>query len=407
MPKEIFEELWNTIIVQKIPWKGQLKNKKKDGSYYWIDTIINPILDMDENIIEFIAIRKDITEHKLIEKHFQNELDSKNISFQEVLNLAKQYELAINESTILSRANLNGKITYVNDKFCEISGYSAEESIGNNHSMVQHEDTPNSVFQELWENIKVGKPWRGILKNKSKVGEAYWVDTTIVPITDHNDELIEYMAIRHDLTELFDLHKEIEDTQAEVIYKMGEIGETRSKETGNHVKRVAEYSRLLALLYGLSKESANKLFTASPMHDIGKVGIADAILKKPGKLTDEEFEIMKTHTEIGYSILKGSKREVLKAAAVVAHEHHEKWDGSGYPRGLKGDEIHIYARITSLADVFDALGSERCYKKSWDDERIFALLKEESGKYFDPKLVELFFDNFLEFDDIRTKYKDN
>lgn len=407
MSKEVFEELWNTIIIQKRPWKGQLKNRKKDGSFYWVDTIVNPILDIDENIIEFIAIRKDITEHKLIEKHFQNELDSKNISFQQVLKLAKQYELAINESTILSRANLNGKITYVNDKFCEISGYSAEELIGKNHNMVKHEDTPASVFQDLWETIKRRKPWRGILKNKSKNEHAYWVDTTIVPITDHNNELTEYMAIRHDLTELFDLHKEIEDTQAEVIYKMGEIGETRSKETGNHVKRVAEYSRLLALLYGLSKESANKLFTASPMHDIGKVGIADSILKKPGKLTDDEFEIMKTHAEIGYSILKGSKREVLKAAAVVAHEHHEKWNGNGYPRGLKGEEIHIYARITSLADVFDALGSERCYKKAWDDERIFALLKEESGEYFDPKLVELFFDNFLEFDNIRVKYKDN
>jgi len=406
MSKEIFVDLWNTISVEKKPWKGEVKNKKKDGSFYWVDTIINPILDIDGNVMEFIGIRKDITEHKLVENHFKNELHTKDISFQQVLKLSKQYELAINESNILSRANLDGTITYVNDKFCEISGYSKEESIGRNHSIVRHPDTHDHIFQELWTTIKAGNPWKGIIKNKSKNGKAYWVDTTIVPIVDHNDKITEYMAIRHDLTELFDLHKEIEDTQAEVIYKMGEIGETRSKETGNHVKRVAEYSRLLAILYGIDKEKANILFTASPMHDIGKVGISDSILKKPGRLTEEEFEIMKTHVEIGYNILKGSKREVLQAASIVAYEHHERWDGTGYPQGSKGEDIHIFGRITALADVFDALGTVRCYKEAWSDEEIFKLLEEESGKHFDPKLVELFFDNFEKFNEIRKKYKD-
>jgi len=407
MPKEIFFDLWNTISIEKKPWKGQIKNRKKDGSFYWVDTIINPILDTDNNVIEFIAIRKDITEHKLIEKHFKNELHTKDISFQQVLKLSKQYELAINESNILSRTNLSGTITYVNNKFCETSGYSKEEIIGRNHSILRHPDTHDYLLQELWATIKDGKLWKGIIKNKAKNGTTYWVDTTIVPILDKNNNITEYMAIRHDLTELFNLHKEIEETQKEVIYKMGEIGETRSKETGNHVKRVAEYSRLLAILYGIDKEKANILFTASPMHDIGKVGIPDSILKKPGRLTKEEFEIMKTHVEIGYNILKGSTREVLQTAAIVANEHHEKWDGSGYPQGLKDENIHIFGRITALADVFDALGSERCYKEAWKDEEIFKLLKEESGKHFDPKLIELFFDNFEKFDEIRKKYKDN
>ena len=202
------------------------------------------------------------------------------------------------------------------------------------------------------------------------------------------------------------LNEEIEDTQKEVVFTMGAIGESRSKETGNHVKRVAEYSRLLAILYGIDKEKANILFTASPMHDIGKVGISDSILKKPGRLTEEEFEIMKTHVEIGYNILKGSKREVLQAASIVAYEHHERWDGTGYPQGSKGEDIHIFGRITALADVFDALGTVRCYKEAWSDEEIFKLLEEESGKHFDPKLVELFFDNFEKFNEIRQKYKD-
>ena len=133
------------------------------------------------------------------------------------------------------------------------------------------------------------------------------------------------------------------------------------------------------------------------MHDAGKIGIPDSILNKPGKLTEDEFRIMQNHTVMGYDILKGSQRPILKAAAVVAHEHHEKWNGKGYPRGLAGEDIHIYGRIVALADVFDALGSDRCYKAAWPNERIFSLLREERGNHFDPVLIDLFFDNLDEF----------
>ena len=187
---------------------------------------------------------------------------------------------------------------------------------------------------------------------------------------------------------------------------MGSIGESRSKETGNHVKRVAEYSKIFALNYGLSEEEAELFRQASPMHDIGKVGIPDSILKKPAKLTEEEMLVMKTHAEIGFSMLNHSERPLLKAASIVAYEHHEKWDGSGYPQGLSGENIHIYGRITAIADVIDALGSDRCYKKAWEDEKIFALLKEEKAKHFDPKLVDIFFDNKDEFLLIRDSNKD-
>ena len=193
------------------------------------------------------------------------------------------------------------------------------------------------------------------------------------------------------------LNKEIEATQREVVFTMGAVAEKRSKETGYHVKRVAEYSFILARLYGLSLEESLRLKNASPMHDIGKLGIPDAILNKPGKLTDEEFEIMKTHTKIGYEMLKHSKRPILKTAAIVAHEHHERWDGKGYPRGLRGEEIHIYGRITAVADVFDALGSDRVYKKAWPVEKIINLFKEERGRQFDPVLVDLFLDNLEHF----------
>jgi len=202
------------------------------------------------------------------------------------------------------------------------------------------------------------------------------------------------------------LSKEIEDTQREVVFTMGSIGESRSKETGNHVKRVAEYSKLLALAYGLPETEAELLKQASPMHDIGKVAIPDAILNKPGRFDENERYIMEKHAELGYHMIKNSERPLLKAAAIVAYQHHEKWDGSGYPNKISGEDIHIYGRITALADVFDALGSDRVYKKAWSDERIFSLIKEERGRHFDPKLVDIFFDRLDEILLVRDTYKD-
>ncbi len=202
------------------------------------------------------------------------------------------------------------------------------------------------------------------------------------------------------------LEAEIEETQKEVVFTMGAIGESRSKETGNHVKRVAEYSKILALASGMDENEAELFKQASPMHDIGKIAVPDAILKKPGPFNEYERKIMNKHAELGYQMIKHSSRPLLKAAAIVAHEHHEKWDGTGYPRGLKGEEIHIYGRITALADVFDALGSDRVYKRAWPDENIFKLIREESGKHFDPELVDLFFKNLDKVLEVREKFKD-
>ncbi len=202
------------------------------------------------------------------------------------------------------------------------------------------------------------------------------------------------------------LTEEIQDTQREVVFTMGAIGESRSKETGNHVKRVAEYSKILALAIGMEKEEAELLKQASPMHDIGKVAIPDEILKKPGRFTKSERKIMETHARLGYEMIRHSKRPLLQAASIVAYEHHEKWDGSGYPRGLSGEDIHIYGRITALADVFDALGSDRVYKKAWPLEKIFKLIKEERGKHFDPRLVDAFFENIDEILKVRDRFKD-
>ncbi len=189
------------------------------------------------------------------------------------------------------------------------------------------------------------------------------------------------------------LNQEVEDTQKEILFTLGEVAEARSQETGHHVKRVAEIAKLLALGYGLSLEEAEGLRLAAPIHDVGKLAIPDAILNKPGKLTVEEFSIMKTHSPIGYEMLKNSKRSILKLGALIALQHHERYDGTGYPQGLKGEDIHIYGRIVALADVFDALSSVRVYKKAWSLEEILTYIQEQRGAHFDPRLVDIFMEN--------------
>jgi len=322
------------------------------------------------------------------------------------ISLLNEYKNAVDRSSIVSKTDKSGRITYANDKFCAISGFTREELLGKPHNIVRHTDMPKAAFRDMWSTILAKKPWFGIVKNRTKNGGEYIVEATINPILNHDGEIEEFIAIRNDITRVVKLHEDLEHTQEDLIYRMGEIGETRSKETGFHVKRVAKYSELLAKYYGLDEQEIKYLRTASPMHDIGKVGIPDSVLNKPGKLTQEEWKIMQTHANIGFELFRDSEKQLLQTAATIAHQHHEKWDGSGYPRGLSGQDIHIYGRITAIADVFDALGSDRCYKKAWDDERIFQLLKEERGKHFDPDLIDIFFNHLDEFLQIRNFYNE-
>lgn len=344
----------------------------------------------------------------LNEKLFQSidllEKDSKLLT--DAINTSELYKAALEKSNIIIRVSLDKKITYTNNLFNELSGYKKNELLGKPYTFLQEPTVKEEEINNMFAEVDKKGVWKGTLCNLSKENKLFYNISTIVPIKDKKGKTFEYMGIRQDITELINIHKEVEETQRNIIYKMGEIAETRSKETASHVKRVSLYSKDLALLYGLSKKEAEILFTASPMHDIGKLGIPDEILKKTGKLTEEEFEIMKTHSQLGYDILKDSNEVILKAAAIVALEHHERWDGNGYPNGLKGEDIHIYGRITAVADVFDALGSTRVYKKAWQDKDIFAYLLEQKGKHFDPRLINLFLSNINIFIETRDKYID-
>lgn len=201
------------------------------------------------------------------------------------------------------------------------------------------------------------------------------------------------------------LYNTIKKSQEKLILKLSSAAEFKDNDTSEHTKRVGLYAKLIAEHYGMSDEDVELIHLTSPMHDTGKIGIADSILLKPGRLDDDEIKIMKTHSMIGYDLLY-DEDIMLKTAGIIAKEHHEKYDGSGYPDGLKGKEINLFARITAIVDVFDALTSVRSYKTAWSFEDAIQYLKEGSGKHFDPELINIFIEQEKDVRKIYSLYKD-
>jgi len=196
----------------------------------------------------------------------------------------------------------------------------------------------------------------------------------------------------------------IHETRLQVVRHLGRAAEYRDNETGLHIIRMSNIASLLAKAVGMSNYECDLVLNASPMHDIGKIGIPDYILLKPGKLEADEWAVMQTHVQIGADILAGDGSELMVMAHDIALTHHEKWNGKGYPNGLKGEEIPLVGRVTSIADVFDALTSERPYKKAWSIDEAISFIKSEAGEHFDPKLVELFIENLKDIVVIKEKY---
>jgi len=225
------------------------------------------------------------------------------------------------------------------------------------------------------------------------------------------DQLIKYA---HDLVKIYEsekdkrkdletAHQELQEAYLDTINRLVLASEYKDEDTGDHIVRMARYSALIAEKLGLPARDVQNILYAAPMHDVGKIGIPDSILLKPGKLTTEEFEIMKSHTTIGAKILGNSEAEILKIAAQIALSHHEKWNGKGYPQNLSGNEIPLFGRIVGLADVFDALTSKRPYKDPFPAEVAFEIIMEDRGKHFDPDVVDVFLENIDEVLQIKAE----
>jgi putative two-component system response regulator len=201
--------------------------------------------------------------------------------------------------------------------------------------------------------------------------------------------------------------EELRATRLAIVQRLGLAAEYKDNETGLHVIRMSHFAQVLARAAGMSEAGAEDLLHAAPMHDVGKIGIPDRILQKPGKLDADEWEVMQRHAEIGAEIIGEHNSGMLALARSIALTHHEKWDGSGYPRGLAGEEIPLAGRIVALADVFDALTSERPYKKAWSEEAAIEFLREQKGKHFDPALVDLFIAQMPAIRAIRTRWAES
>jgi len=200
--------------------------------------------------------------------------------------------------------------------------------------------------------------------------------------------------------------QDIHDTRLKIIHRLGRAAEFKDDNTGLHVIRMSHYARVLGIAAGMSETMADMLLDAAPMHDIGKIGIPDAILQKPGRLDEQEWAIMQTHAQIGEEIIGKDDSELLTMARIVAISHHERWDGSGYPNALAGEDIPMVGRIVAIADVFDALTSVRPYKDSWSVDDTVAYLQQQAGKQFEPKLVSLFIENLDEIVTIKERLSD-
>ncbi len=334
-----------------------------------------------------------------------NILKDSIIKYIDKLNENNNYQETLTESNhnAIIAINKNQEILTFNKKAEIIFGFTKDEMIGKKNLnliipeyFIEHNGETSSFQADDTTHELTGKRKNGDvfpirisfgINNKSTIFIANISDIT-------NEKEAEDEQNR--------LVKEIENTQIEVISTLGTAIESRDKSTKYHVDRVSLYSKKLALLYGLDEEEAEKMKLASPLHDIGKIIIPDHILNKPGALTKDEFEIIKSHAQAGYDILRRSEREILQMGAIIAYQHHEKWDGTGYPQKLKGENIHIYGRITAIADVFDALSTPRIYKKAWKSDKVRAVLIEERGKAFDPVLLDLFIENYDEFLEIKN-----
>jgi putative two-component system response regulator len=233
----------------------------------------------------------------------------------------------------------------------------------------------------------------GVLQLINAMDDA--TDGKVVPFPAKHERLLSSLASQAVVAiENAELTEDLKQAHLDTIFRLGVAAEYRDKETANHIKRMSQYSTLIAEGLGWGEEKVNMILRSSLMHDVGKLGIPDGILQKPGRLTPEERHFMEYHTIIGGNILKGSKATILRQSRIVALTHHEKFDGTGYPRRLKGEEIPIEGRITILADVFDALSSKRVYKEALEEEEVLRILREGRGSYFDPKILDVFLANF-------------
>ncbi len=372
----------------------------------WLTALINGYFDRGEAITcyEYQKLSSDSSkELEAIKQSHRDVLNQKN----QLLSIIETIDLplfGVDSQGYIRHANgLGHKILLTHSGTTDDKNYWDVNLDGKAFNV--SEVIPN--FKAISESEDVSKHSCNIVNINGNPYELYFYKYK--GMARYHDEHGSTIVMLRDVSSLVAYEKQLEserqkrlDEKQEIIQVLGDILEKRSDETGQHVRRVACVASKLAMLYGMSDEDVNIIYTASPLHDVGKIIVPDAILNKPGRLTKQEFEIVKKHSSVGYDLLKGSDSELMQMACIIAHEHHEKWDGNGYPCGKAGEEIHIFSRIVAIADVLDALLSKRPYKNVWAKEEVLQEFIDQKGKHFDPVLCQVLIDNFEEVVDLHA-----
>ncbi len=369
-----------------------------DNDIHWLISLINGFFDRGEAITCY--------EYQKLSSNSNQELEEIKQSHREVLNHKNQL-LSIIESIDqpLFGIDNEGYIRHANGLGHQILNKFKPTELGKDYWDINLDDLEHNVnevlpeFNEISQSDQTNKHLYNIINIDGTPYELYFYKYKgMVRYRDEHDSII---VMLRDISNLANYENQLETERQkrfaekqEIIQVLGDILENRSDETGLHVRRVACVASKLGQLYGLNDQDVMTIYTASPLHDVGKIAVPDSILNKPGRLTKQEFEVVKKHSEVGRELLAGSDSHLMQMACIIAHEHHEKWDGNGYPCGKAGEEIHIFARIVAIADVFDALLSKRPYKNAWAKEEVLQEFIDQKGKHFDPDLAQILIDNF-------------
>lgn len=369
-------------------WSGISRNRTQSGHAYVVESSLVPLLDEHGAVAEVVSLDVDISAIYADYENLLCALDNTDYSLRELRHFLTEYKRALELGTCVCVTDPQLRVISVNNQFEHLLGYSTEEIKGR---MLNKMAPELSHFDCLGDVLR---PQAGTFSNRivnfsSKSGALLQFSVVCVVVHSLKGEAESIILICQDVTESMRLSRTMLETQRELLYMLGDVIETRSQETGQHGKRVAVVSRFLALQAGLDAQTVDMIEAAAPMHDIGKVGIRDVVLNKPGTYTPVEFEEMKHHAQIGHAILGKVERPLIRLAATIALQHHEHWDGEGYPYGLRGEHISMAGRIVAMADVLDALSSARIYKPAWDEQRVLDYFHEQRGRQFDPALVDI------------------
>ncbi|WP_165312456.1 HD domain-containing phosphohydrolase [Vibrio ziniensis] len=364
----------------------------------WLTALINGYFNRGEAITCY--------EYQQLSSNSNRELEEIKQSHREVLNHKNQL-LSIIESIDqpLFGIDNEGYIRHANGLGHQILNKFTPTELGKDYWDINLDDQLYNInevlpdFAEISQSNLTNKHLYNIVNIDGIPYELYFYKYKgMVRYRDEHDSII---VMLRDISSLATYENQLETERQkrfaekqEIIQVLGDILENRSDETGLHVRRVACVASKLGQLYGLDEKDVITIYTASPLHDVGKIAVPDSILNKPGRLTKPEFEVVKKHSEVGRELLDGSDSHLMQMACIIAHEHHEKWDGNGYPCGKAGEDIHIFARIVAIADVFDALLSKRPYKNAWAKEEVLQEFIDQKGKHFDPTLAQILIDNF-------------